>query len=93
MRASLLSRTSATIITMLDAISVSGANRQLMRNTKHLIEKLNGRVNTLENALREEAAYCQKHEDECAERGETERAARHRIRKERLLAYCFSEKE
>ena len=93
MSVSLLRRISTTIITMLDAISVSGANRQLMRNTKHLIEKLNGRVNTLENALREEAAYCQKYEDECEQRGETERASRHRIRKERLLAYCSSEKE
>jgi hypothetical protein len=44
MSVSLLRRISTTIITMLDAISVSGANRQLMRNTKHLIEKLNGRV-------------------------------------------------
>ena len=93
MNTSFLGRLSTTIITMLDAISVSGANRQLMRNTKHLIEKLNGRVNALENALREEAAYCQQYENECEKRGEVERAARHRIRKERLLAYCFTEKE
>lgn len=70
----------------LSNLAASGANKAFMLTVSRIITRLRHERNTLNAALLEEAAYCEKYEKECTARGELERALRHRERKERLLS-------
>lgn len=70
----------------LSNLSASGVNKLFMQNVGYIIQRLKGERDSLNQALLEEAAYCEKYEKECEQRGEHERAARHKERKDRLLS-------
>lgn len=75
-----------SIMANLDNVGASGANKKLLQNANFVITSLLSRIDQLEGVLKEEAEYCQRYENECNQRGETERASRHRARKDRLLS-------
>jgi hypothetical protein len=74
-------------VKQLDVLAASPVNKSVLQNAQYVINAMQQRLDRLKTALQEEAAYCQKYEDQCRAGGDVPRAERHRERKERLLSH------